>query len=90
MKQEVALASLRLVAARETSRSFEGEVLMAMQENLSLVNTAYEAGKIDLFELLLVRREALQARREHIQALEDVRAAEADLARALGLERGAL
>lgn len=90
VKQEVALASLRLQAAQASAQSFEGEVVTAMQENLSLINTAYEAGKIDLFELLLVRRDTLQAKREHIEALEEVRAAEAELARALGLDRGAL
>ncbi len=58
----------------------------AMEENLRLVATAYQAGKIGLFELRVLRRDALDARRERIPAQEDFASAEAQLLRAHGQE----
>ena len=87
IRQEVLLAVSRLATAREAAQAFEGQVVDAMEENLKLINTAYEAGKIDLFELLLIRRDTLEARRGHIEALEELRAAEAALAKAMGQEQ---
>lgn len=90
IRQEVLLAASRLKAAQEAAQAFEGDVVLAMQENLSLVTVAYQAGKIDVFELLLIRRATLEAKRGYIEALEDVRAAEAELARAIGAPGGRL
>lgn len=90
IRQEVLLAASRLKAAQEATEAFEGDVVHAMEENLSLATTAYQAGKIDLFELLLIRRNTLDARRGYIEALEEVRVAEAELGRALGVEKGTL
>ncbi len=86
VSQEVRLALARLEAARDAARAFEGEVVRAMEENLRLVATAYQAGKIGLFELLVLRRDALDARRGRIRAQEDLVSAEAQLLRALGQE----
>ena len=72
--------------AREAARAYEGEVVQAAQENLSLLATAYRAGKIGLFELILIRRDALEARRGHIESVEEVRVAEAEIRRAVGAE----
>lgn len=88
VRQEVLLAHSRLITAREAARAYEGEVVQAAQENLALLATAYRAGKIGLFELILIRRDALEARRGHIESVEDVRVAEAELRRAVGAEGG--
>lgn len=88
VRQEVLLAAVRLQAAQDAAKGFEGEVVEAMEENLRLVGTAYQAGKIDLFELLLIRRNTLETRRGYIEALEEQRAAEAELAKALGADGG--
>lgn len=90
IRREVQLAVLRLRAAREAVGAFETDVVAAIEENLALVVTAYEAGKLDLLELLLVRRNAIEARRGYIEALEELRTAETELAKALGAKDGRL
>ena len=85
--QDVRLAAERLAAAMEAAHAFEGEVVVGAEENLTLSTRAYEAGKIGLAELLLMRRSAMEARREHIEALTDLAEAEAELARAVGSEK---
>lgn len=86
IEQEVLLAQSRLMTAQQAAQAFEGQVVAAMSENLSLIQTAYEAGKIDLFELLLIRRDTLEARRGHIETLAELRIAEAAVTKSLGLE----
>ena len=88
IRQEVLLAALRLETAQGVVQAFDDGVVQAMTENLGLINTAYSAGKIDLFELLVIRRDTLEARRGYIEALEELRAAEAALGRALGMDGG--
>lgn len=87
-EREIALgvrtALLRLRAAEDVAQSFAGDVLKAMDENLALISEGYRAGKIDLFQLLLIRRDTLEARRGYIESLEELRIAEAELARATG------
>lgn len=90
VRQDVMFAALRVKTSQDAVQAFEGRVLDAMTENLALINTAYAAGKIDLFELLVIRRNTLEARRSYVEALEELRVAEAELGRALGLEKGAL
>jgi len=84
VSQEVALSVQSVEAARETLAGFEGDVLEALDENVALVNKGYEAGKIDFLQLILIRRETLEARRDYIEALEELNAAEAELDRAVG------
>ena len=61
-------------------------MLEGAEANLGFATRAYEAGKIGLAELLVVRRGAVEARRDHVEALEELSEAEAELARALGSE----
>ena len=51
---------------------------------MSLVDEAYRAGKVDFFQLLLMRRETLEARNGYVDALEELHAAKAELLRATG------
>jgi cobalt-zinc-cadmium efflux system outer membrane protein len=55
-----------------------------MEENLELGTESYRAGKIDFLQLLLVRRQTLEARHEYLDVLEELNAAQAQLDRALG------
>lgn len=87
IEQEVVLGASKLAHAQEAVEAFEGQVVDALQESLRLGLIAYEAGKIGFFELLLIRRDALEAQRSQIEALRDLRESEIDLAKALGLER---
>ncbi|WP_338023579.1 TolC family protein [Archangium primigenium] len=84
VRTEVALALERERTARAAVAVYSGDVLAALQQNLALVNEAYRAGKVDFFQLLLIRRDALDARRGYIAALEELMVAEAQLSRAIG------
>jgi cobalt-zinc-cadmium efflux system outer membrane protein len=85
-RQEIMVAARRAEAAREAVRAFEADIVAASQDNLLLTTKAYESGKLRLPELLLVRRSAIEARRGHIEALEELSAAEAELRRATGMD----
>lgn len=84
VRQEVATAVARLRAARSAADGFASDVVKAMQENMELGTESYRAGKIDFLQLLLIRRQALEARNEHIDVLEELNAARAQLDRAIG------
>jgi cobalt-zinc-cadmium efflux system outer membrane protein len=83
--QEVALAVSGVRAARATLDGFTGDVLKALDENVALVNQGYEAGKIDFLELILIRRQILEARRDYIETLEELNRAESELDRTVGV-----
>lgn len=82
--QELRLAAGRLEAARRAVATFDAATMAALGEELAAATRAYEAGRIDLARWLFLRREALEARRERIGALEALNAAEAELARVSG------
>lgn len=82
--QEVRLAAERVRASRRALEAFDPETMAALSENVALVTKAYEAGQLDLVRYQLLLREALDARRDRIDALEALNRAEARLERALG------
>lgn len=82
--QEVELALAGRLAAQAALDTVSGDVLRAAESNLELANEGYRAGQLDFLQLLLIRRSTLDARREHIQALEELTRAEAQLALVLG------
>lgn len=81
---EVAVAATRVSAAAAAAQAYAGGLLTGLEENMELVNEAYRAGKVGFFELLVIRRETLEARIGYIDALEELQASRAQLARALG------
>ncbi|QDE92685.1 transporter [Myxococcus xanthus] len=83
-RTEVELAFNRYLTAQADAEVFGGDVLAALQENLSLVTEAYRAGKVDFLQLLIIRRDALDAHRSYIEALEELNAAKAQLLKAVG------
>jgi cobalt-zinc-cadmium efflux system outer membrane protein len=82
--QEVRLAAERVRAARRMVAAFDPTTTAALAENLVLATKAYEAGQIDFVRYQLLRREALDARRDRIDALEALNRAAVQLERALG------
>jgi len=84
VRAEVELAARRLQSARAAAKAYAGGLLAGVEENMQLVNEAYRSGKVDFFELLVIRRETLEARNGYVDALEELEAAKAGLARALG------
>lgn len=84
IRQEVVTALARFQAAHAAAGAYASDVVKAMQENMELVTESYRAGTIDFLQLLVIRRQTLEARREHIDVLEELSAAHAQLKRALG------
>lgn len=84
IRQEVSTAVARLRAARSAADGYASDVVKAMEENMELGTESYRAGKIDFLQLLLIRRQALEARNEHIDVLEELSTARAQLDRAIG------
>jgi outer membrane protein, heavy metal efflux system len=66
-------------ALRAAAAEYERTVLPLVEENEKLALESYEVGQIGLADLLLVRREALDARRSLIDQLIDTRLAEVEL-----------
>ncbi len=81
---ETRVALQRLAAAREVVEAYQAQIRDAAQQNVGLVQEGYRAGKLDLFQVLLIQRDALDARRGYVDALEELAAASAELDRALG------
>jgi cobalt-zinc-cadmium efflux system outer membrane protein len=70
----LAVHELRAAAARELSANAD-----ILADNESLARRSYEAGQIGLSEMLVVRRETLDARRELLDSLLEVAEARAEL-----------
>lgn len=66
-------------ALRTAASEYERTVLPLIEENERLALESYEVGQIGLGDLLLVRREALDARRAFLDQLIETRLAEVEL-----------
>lgn len=84
IERDVLSALSRVRAAQASADGYEGEVVSAMQQNMELVTDSYRAGKIDFLQLVVIRRQAVEARQEYIDVLEELYAAHAELDLALG------
>lgn len=84
---EVRSASERLERRREVVRILEVDALPAVNENESLAARSYDAGQIGLAELLLIRREILETRFQHLDAQLDAALARIELDAAAGVLR---
>lgn len=82
--QEVALAFRRWEASREELGIFDTEILDRVEENLRLLQASLEAGKANLFDVLVVQRRLVETRRDHLDALAEAHAADAEIHRLLG------
>jgi cobalt-zinc-cadmium efflux system outer membrane protein len=76
---EVRGATATVEALRSVASDYERTVLPLVDENERLALESYEVGQIGLGDLLLVRREALDARRALIDQLIETRLAEVEL-----------
>lgn len=86
--REVQSAVGRLEAAQAAVRVFQEGTNEAAEQSVTLVQEGYRAGKLDLPQLLLIQRGALESKRGYIDALEELAAAWAQLQGVLG--RGAI
>ncbi|TAK31612.1 MAG: TolC family protein [Myxococcaceae bacterium] len=69
---EVVAARARLDAAHEGLRLLEADALPNLGATVRLVQRAYELGQADLTRVLVVRQQAAETRREHLDALLEV------------------
>ncbi|MFN7943077.1 MAG: TolC family protein [Thermoanaerobaculia bacterium] len=84
VQSEVARAYRAFTAADEEEAIFRTEVVNPTEENQRLLEIAYEAGKIDLPSLLLVRGQLLDAQLEYWEAWLAAREALTELREATG------
>lgn len=67
-REEVLAAWAAARAARQAAERLRGDVIGTLEENLELLQRSFGAGKVGAAELLLFRRELVEARREWIEA----------------------
>ena len=79
IEAEVRGALASYAALRDAAAQYEGTVLPLIEQNEQLALESYEVGQIGLGDLLVVRREALDARRSLIDLLVETRLAEVEL-----------
>jgi cobalt-zinc-cadmium efflux system outer membrane protein len=87
VETEVAAARSRLDAAHEGLRLLEADALPNLGATVRLVQRAYELGQADLTRVLVVRTQAAETRREHLDALLEVALAGVALDAARGVFR---
>jgi len=81
---EVRGRSAALARQLEAVRELESAALPALDDNESLAQKSFEAGEIDLGELLLLRREILEARLVYLERLLDAALTRVELEAAAG------
>ncbi|MBT8464899.1 MAG: TolC family protein [Myxococcales bacterium] len=73
--QETAATYARHAAASATAKRLQEAVLGSLQQNLDLLQKAFEAGKTTWPEVLIIRRSLIDARRELVSAQAEARRA---------------
>jgi len=82
--QETAATYARYQAASATAKRLQESVLGSLQQNLDLLQKAFEAGKTTWPEVLIIRRSFIDARRELVSAQAEARRAWIQLQLAAG------
>jgi cobalt-zinc-cadmium efflux system outer membrane protein len=84
--QDVAAAAARLEAARSWIETYRKTILPELKKTVDAIEKLFESGdtSVDILRVLDVRRKLLRARDGYLDALWELRQAEADLAAALG------
>lgn len=86
IKQEVGDAFRSYEAAKEEVEVFEKEVLDRAAENFQLMETAYQEGKIDLLQVVVVQNDLVNAQFSYLDSLWNYWLARTALERATGTE----
>jgi cobalt-zinc-cadmium efflux system outer membrane protein len=84
VRREVVEARARYEAALDASATLQDSVLGTLEENLSLLQRSFEAGKTGWTEVLVFRREFIDSRRAYIESLADAWLAGVELDLAAG------
>ena len=86
-RREVADAYAAYLAAKESANALTDLVVGTLEENLSFLQRALEAGKINAAEVLVFRREFVGSQREYIEVLFEAWVASINLDLATGSTR---
>jgi len=84
VSQETAATYARYQGASATAKRLQEAVLGSLQQNLDLLQKAFEAGKTTWPEVLIIRRSLIDARRELVSAQAEARRAWIQLQLAAG------
>lgn len=84
VRQEVTEARARLESAGTTLAALSALVVDTLAESLDLLQRAMEAGKVSATDVLVLRRELVEGRREYVEAAVGARLARIDLELATG------
>jgi cobalt-zinc-cadmium efflux system outer membrane protein len=82
--REVTVAYGRYRAAAEALGALEGLVVDTLEDNLELLRRAVDAGELSASDVLVLRRELIDARREQIDAAGELWLARTELELAVG------
>jgi cobalt-zinc-cadmium efflux system outer membrane protein len=84
VRREVTEGRARLEAAAAALAALDELVVGTLEESLELLQGAMEAGKVSATEVLLLRRELVEGRREHVEAALEAWVTRVELELALG------
>jgi cobalt-zinc-cadmium efflux system outer membrane protein len=68
VRREVAAAHARYRSAARALGAFDRLVVGTLEESLTLLDRAFESGEVGITDVLVQRRELVEARREHVDA----------------------
>lgn len=84
LRRSIVAAHARYRAAAKAVASLESLVLGTLEESLELLETALDAGKVNAADVLVLRRELVEAQRLLIEAQLDLAVSRSDLRLAVG------
>lgn len=85
VRQEVAASLARLRSATAATSTLQEQVLGTLRENLGLLQRSFEVGKVDWTQVLVFRREFVEAQRDYIDTITDAQLAATELDLAAGI-----
>ncbi|MCS6915290.1 MAG: TolC family protein [Myxococcales bacterium] len=84
LEAEVSLALNRLMLLSEQAQSFRLRALPPAEQNLELLQRGWQAGKFDLFRVIVASRELAETRLRYLDILDDLWEAAIELERSVG------
>lgn len=84
VRREVAAARALYESAARGYEALDALVVETLEESLELLEESFRAGEIGATEVLVLRRELVDGRREHVEAARDLRITRIDLNLATG------
>lgn len=88
VRRSVAAAYARYESAAAAVEALDALVVDTLEESLELLGRALEAGKVSAGDVLVFRRELVEAQRQRVQAELDLAAARSDLRLTVGAPSG--